>query len=99
MASSFFVFIKDSFGLFLVHRSLLRILKAVAAHKGTCPFPMALSLSTLEATPLTIPPTLRSIVRGVDSGSLCHQFLSIPQKLNPMSPSIWRLVAAFRNPI
>ena len=38
-------------------------LQAVAAHKGTCPFPMALSLSTLAATPLATRPS---------SGSIAH---------------------------
>ena len=39
----------------------VRIRQAVAAHNGTCPFPMALSLSTLAATPSATLPTLGSV--------------------------------------
>ena len=38
----------------LLHSDSLKILHAVAAQSGTCPFPMALSLSTRLATPSTI---------------------------------------------
>ena len=49
----------------------VRIRHAVAAHSGTCPFPIALSLSILAATP--------SATLGI-TGSNCHQ-LDLPNEL------------------
>ena len=75
----------------------VRIRHAVAAHNGTCPLPMALSLSTLAATPSATLPNL---------GSTCHHSLRpliwLPlllyfSSVNPMSqfhhtsPLFWEL--------
>ena len=56
----------------------------MAAHNGTCPFPMALSLSTLEATPSATLPT---------SGSVCHQLLEDPHIV-----SIWSRLSLLHSP-
>ena len=42
-------------------QSFVKSRQAVAAQRGTCPFPMALSLSTLEAIPSTTLSTLGSV--------------------------------------
>jgi hypothetical protein len=47
----------------IFHHYLLRSCQAVAAQSGTCPLPMALSLSTLAATPSATLPTLGSVTQ------------------------------------
>ena len=53
------VFLCQFLQFVVAHKPSLRSWNAVAATAGTCPLPIALSLSTLEANPSTTPPMLR----------------------------------------